>query len=81
MMTEQEVYAGLTEILHDAFGDAARVLTPDMTAKDVPGWDSVSMLGIIAAVEDRFSIKIRSRDVDNLASVGDLAKLIQAKAR
>ncbi len=78
-MTDAEAYAGLTEIFHGVFGDGVPELTPAMTANDVPGWDSVKMIMIVLAVEQHFGIKIRSREVDRLKKVGDLAELVKAK--
>lgn len=78
-MTRDEVYAGLTDIFRDAFSSDQMVLRPEMTAADVPGWDSAKMVAIIIATEQRFDIHMRSREVDSLASVGDLARLVLAK--
>jgi len=78
-VTEAEIYAGLTEVFHDAFGDDSIVLKPDMTAEDVEGWDSVKMVAIIIAVEERFGVKMRSREIDQLKCVGDFVKLIGSK--
>ena len=78
-MTEAEVYAGLTEIFHELFGDETIALTPDTTAADVNGWDSFNNINIIAGAEERFGVKLGTREIDSLANVGDLARLILAK--
>jgi acyl carrier protein len=78
-MTEAEIYAGLTELFHDAFGDASLVLTPELSADQVAGWDSVKMVTIILGVEQRFDVRLRSREVDRLKNVGDLAELVKIK--
>lgn len=78
-MTDQEIYAGLTEIFQDAFSDPQIALKPETTARDVPGWDSVKMVSLIIATEERFGIKMRSREIDKLESVGDFVTLIRSK--
>ncbi len=78
-MTETEILAALTDVLREAFGDDTLTVTPETTAKDVPGWDSIRMVSILIAVEDRFGIKTRSREIDRLRSVGDFVALIRAK--
>jgi len=78
-VTEAEIYAGLTEVFHDTFGDANLVLTPQLAADQVPGWDSVKMVTIILGVEQRFDVRLRSREVDKLKNVGDLAELVKTK--
>ncbi len=79
-MTDAEIYAGLTEVFHDAFGDDSLVLTPQTAADQVPGWDSVKMVTIILGVEQHFDVRLRSREVDRLKNVGDLAELVRIKA-
>ena len=78
-MTDDEIYAGLTEVFHDAFGNPELVLTPQTGAEQVPGWDSVKMVTIILGVEQRFEVRLRSREVDRLRNVGDLAELVKLK--
>ncbi len=78
-MTPADIYAGLTELFHDVFQRRDMVVTPELTAKDVPGWNSFKQIEIILAVEERFAITLGSRDVDNMENVGDLAAVIGAK--
>ncbi|WP_428390534.1 acyl carrier protein [Lichenicoccus sp.] len=78
-MTDAEIHAGLTEVFHEAFGDDSLVLTPQTSAADVKGWDSVKMVSIILGVEQHFDIRLRSREVDRLKNVGDLAALVKTK--
>ena len=78
-MTDAEIYAGLTELFHDVFANDSIVLTPQTTAEQVAGWDSVKMVTIILGVEQQFDVKLRSREVDKLKNVGDLAELVKIK--
>ncbi len=78
-MTDEQIYAGLTEIFHEAFGDESIVLHPDTTAADIAGWDSMRMVLLIVAAEQRFGIKLRTREVDSLKCVADFARVISSK--
>ena len=78
-MDRTGIIAGLTEIFHDLFGDDAIVLTPETTAEDIYGWDSIKHISLIVAVEDRFGVKFRTSEIEGLANVGDLATAIGAK--
>ena len=53
-MTDDAIYAGLTEIFRDFLADDTIVLTPETTADDVEGWDSSSHINILLAAEERF---------------------------
>ncbi|WP_442756458.1 acyl carrier protein [Methylocystis sp. JAN1] len=77
-MTDNDLYNQLTEVFRDIFVRDDIALTPEMTAEDVEGWDSFKMIEIVMAVESRFGIKVKSKELDELESVGDLVRLISA---
>lgn len=78
MTDTAEIYAALTEIFNDVFmKDMA--LMPELSAKDVPGWDSFKQIEIMVSIEERFGIKLNTREIDALKNVGDLADVIARK--
>src|SRR3954447_22597022 len=79
-MTEPELYAELTQIFRAVFADDDIVLRPETTADDVEGWDSFTHLNLMIAVEMHFGIKLRTTEVDGMANVADLAKVILSRA-
>ena len=81
MPTEAEIYRDLSEIFADVFMRDDIALSPALTAKDVKGWDSFKQIEIIMASEEKWGIKFNTRELDSLRSVGDLAKMIETKAR
>jgi acyl carrier protein len=78
-MAEPEVYAELTEIFRDVFMRDDLDLRPELTAKDVSGWDSFKQIDIILAVEEKYQIKLNTRELDSLHNVGDLVRVITGK--
>jgi acyl carrier protein len=79
MTDSTEIYADLTEIFNDVFMVDDMKLTPELTAKDVKGWDSFKQIEIMVSVEERFNIKLSTREIDSLKNVGDLADVIAKK--
>lgn len=49
------------------------------TAPQVPGWDSLSHVRVLTAVENEFGVRFRSLEVLRLKSVGDLQALVDRK--
>ena len=81
-MTDQTaIYAALTEIFNDVFMRDDMTLTPELSAKDVAGWDSFKQIEIIISCEEKFDIKLNTREIDSLKNVGDLAKVIASKGK
>ena len=78
-MEQQEIYARLTEIFHDLFDDDTLVLTPGLTASEVPEWDSFNHINLIVAIEARFGVKFQTAELESIQTVGHLADLIQSK--
>lgn len=74
-----EIYGRLTSIFQDVFEDDSLTATPEMTAADVQGWDSLSHIRLILEVQRAFQIKFAAAQTANLKNVGELAELIQAK--
>lgn len=80
MPTEAAISAALTEIFRDVFGREGMELTPTLSARDVEGWDSFKQIEIILATEERFGIKMTTRELDSLQNVGDLIRVVAARS-
>ena len=78
-MQTKDIYDRLTVIFHDIFQDDEIVLTPETTAADVDGWDSLKNIQLILAVESAFSIRLSAAQAAALAQLGDLVSLIASK--
>jgi acyl carrier protein len=74
-----QIYDKLTGIFQDLFDDDSLQVTPELTAKDVDGWDSLSHIRMILTVEKAFKMKFSTTEVGRLKKVGDMVQLIQAR--
>lgn len=50
-------------------------------ASDVPGWDSLSHVRVITAVEHAYEVRFRTSEIVRLKSVGQLQALLDGKTR
>jgi acyl carrier protein len=79
-LDKTHIYAQLAILFHDVFDDDSITLTPDLSAKDVDGWDSLSHIRLLLTIEKSFKIKFSTSEVGKLQNVGDLVTLIEARA-
>jgi acyl carrier protein len=79
-MTRDELACKLAGVFRDVFADDTIVLHDGMTAKDVERWDSVSHIDLICRVEQVFKIRVTTRQVAGLKTVGELLSLIEEKS-
>ena len=63
-----------TVLEHDNF-----TLTPNTTAHDVDGWESITHMMIIGEVEKLFNIKFKLMDLMNMENVEDLVNAIKSE--
>jgi len=80
-MTEAEIHAALQAIFQDVFDDPDFQIKPELSARDVPEWDSFNHINIIVASEMKFGVKFRAGEIEELRNVGDFVRLIERKSR
>ncbi len=80
-MQSDDIYKSLTEIFQDVFLRDDLVVTPELSAKDVDGWNSFKMIEIIMATEERLNVELSIQEVDGLKCVGDLANVLLSKMK
>ena len=54
-------------------------ITDTTTASMIPGWDSLSHVKIISAVENAFGVRFQTMEAIRLRNVGELQALIDRK--
>jgi acyl carrier protein len=78
-MANIETMETLTGVFRQVFDDPEIVLTPATTADDIEGWDSLSHINLIVAVETQFNIRFKQKEVLSFKNVGDLANCVESK--
>ena len=78
-MEASEIYSKFTTIFRELFDDETLVASPALTAKDVPGWDSLRNIRLMLTVEKAYGIRLTASEIGKLQNVGDLARLVQSK--
>ena len=54
-------------------------ITDTTLAAEVPGWDSLSHVDVVSAVETHFGVRFKNVEVLRLRNVGDLQRLVDSK--
>jgi acyl carrier protein len=71
-MTQEEILAGLAEIIDEIAGVPADQVTPDKTFVDDLDIDSLSMVEIAVAAQDKFGVEIPDDQLKDLKTVQDV---------
>jgi len=73
------IFEKLNLIFRTVFEDDDIEIRPDMTANDIDGWDSLSHVNLIVAVESAFSVRFTRKELLTFKNIGDLHKSIESK--
>ena len=76
--TQDEVLTGLAEIVNEIAGIPTEDVELDKSFTDDLDVDSLSMVEVVVAAEERFDVKIPDDEVKNLKTVGDAVNYIIA---
>jgi acyl carrier protein len=77
-MNTKEILNGVFQLV---FEDDTIQITDEMTADDIDGWDSLSHVNLIVAVETQFNIRFSQKELLIFKNVGDLLRSIEGKTR
>ncbi|WP_062205380.1 acyl carrier protein [Streptomyces sp. NBRC 109706] len=69
--SREEIIAGLAEIVNEIAGIPNDEVTEEKSFTDDLDVDSLSMVEVVVAAEERFGVKIPDDDVKGLKTVGD----------
>jgi len=75
-LSQDEVLAGLAELINDETGIATDTVEMDKSFTDDLDIDSISMMTIVVNAEEKFDVKIPDEEVKNLQTVGDAVTYI-----
>ncbi|HET6277817.1 MAG TPA: acyl carrier protein [Candidatus Polarisedimenticolia bacterium] len=78
MKQQQEVLTRLRAIVSEVLQLDEVELDMTTTADQVEGWDSVSTIEIMVAVEEAFGIRLKTGEMASMSNVGTLVNRILA---
>ena len=77
VMTEEEILQGFAETLEEFAGVAADMVTPEAELAEDLDIDSLSMVEVVVAVQDKFGIIIPDEDLTDIKTVQDVVSYVQ----
>ena len=69
----------LVPVFRMVFDDDDIQIAPEMNANDIEGWDSLSHINLIVAIETTFNIRFAPKELLTLRNIGDLSSCVERK--
>ena len=66
------------EMLAVAFGAEPAEVSPETRREQLPGWDSMGALLLMAELDERFGIQLAAEESRKMRRIGDILELLRA---
>lgn len=74
-----EFRAQVQSVFREVFDNNQLEIFDAMQAKDVEGWDSLTHITLIMAIEEKFGVKFTTREVMGFRDVGHMLQCLHSK--
>ncbi len=78
-MQRLDILKEVNDIFIDVLDDESIVLSEQTTAADVDGWDSLTHIQLIVAIEKKFKLRFTSKDIQSWKDVKEMIDCIVTK--
>jgi len=78
-MNRDDILEKLNEIFIDVIDNEKIKLTDETTAAEVDGWDSLTHIQLVVAVEKYFKIRFTAKEIQSWKNIGALIDSINSK--
>ena len=76
-MKEQDAVNWIAEVFEEPIGRInARTLR-----KEIPGWDSLGTLSLIAGLDERFDVHLSETDIEGMQRVSDIIDILRRNGK
>ena len=72
-MKTEEAVAWIAEVFEEASGR----ISAQTLRKEIPGWDSMGTLSLIAGLDEKFDIQLSEKEIGGLERVNDIVDLLR----
>lgn len=79
MASREEVVEALKDVLVDRLKVEAGTITEDANLFEDLGLDSIDLMTVVMAVEEKFSIEVADEELEDVTTLGQAADLLTAK--
>lgn len=69
----------LIQVFADVLEIDPAVLNDDSSPDNVQGWDSLSAMKLVAAIEEKFNVRLSTREIMKMSTIGRARKALQNK--
>ena len=78
-MTREDILEQISHLFADILDEDNITLAETSTADDVEGWDSLTHVQLVVAVEKKFKLRFTAKEIQSWKNVGEMIDSISSK--
>lgn len=78
-MTREKILDEISSIFADTLDEDKITLSETSTADEVEGWDSLTHVQLVVAVEKKFKLRFTAKEIQSWKNIGELIDSIASK--
>lgn len=75
------VFEQIRTIASDLFRLPPESISAASTPQTIEAWDSIQHLNLVLALEEKFGVELSPEEIEQMTSIGEVVKLVEAKAQ
>ena len=80
-MSREEILELVSKVFADTLDEDNITLSESSTADDVEGWDSLTHVQLVVAVERKFKIRFTAKEIQSWKNVSEMIDSISSKVQ
>ena len=76
---KEEILTQLKSVFQDTFTDNSYNFSIEMNREDIEGWDSLSHIRLLTAIEADFDLQFDLEEIENLSNVAAIVDILHNK--
>lgn len=73
------VLSGVGKVFSEVLRIPIESISDDTSPENTPQWDSLQAMNLVVAIEETFSVRLSTREIVSMRSVGLVRKVLRAK--
>ena len=65
------------QLITKTFGERPENIRPDTLKEDIPNWDSIGAISLMAELDEQFGIMLEERELESMKRIDDILEILR----
>lgn len=65
------------QLITETFGEKPENIRPETLKDDIPNWDSIGAISLMAELDEQFGIMLEERELESMQRIDDILEILR----